>query len=134
MAPLLRVEGLSCLRLSRLAWICWLTRGVDVVKRPITLENQGHRAQGPQNRTRYPHKQNTKIEEGLVHQMMAGSLWLWPKDLEFVKSVSRQLEEGRRTEPSYKQAKVIRDIHRRWEKNQEPRFVQGGSPGGGRRR
>jgi hypothetical protein len=73
-------------------------------------------------------------ERQMISRMMARPAWLWQKDLEFVKSVSRQLEERRRIELSEKQAEVIRKIYERFQKNQEPRFVQGGSPGGGKRR
>lgn len=102
--------------------------------RPINLDDQAHGKREHLNGDRYPRRRDTKNEQRMIREMMVRSSWLWPKDFEFVKSVSQQLEEGRRTELSYKQAKVIRDIYSRWEKNQEPRFVQGGSPGGGKRR
>ena len=105
-----------------------------MLERPINLEVKAHEAQGYQNRVRYPQKQETEKELRMLRQMMARSSWLLYRDFNFVKSVSQQLEEGRRTVLSRKQAKVIREIHRRWRKNQEPHFVQGGSPGGGKRR
>lgn len=70
----------------------------------------------------------------MISQMRARPSWLWPKDFQFVTSVSRQLEEGRRANLSEKQAKVIRDIYKRYKKNQEPRVFQGGLPGHGKRR
>lgn len=73
-------------------------------------------------------------EQRMISQMVARPSWLCHKDSEFVKSVSRQLEGRRRAKPSAKQAKVIRDIYGRWKKNQEPRVMQGGLPGHGKRR
>lgn len=60
----------------------------------------------------------------MISRMMARPAWLWHKDLQFIKSVSQQLEE-RSKGPSEKQAKVIRDIYRRWQKNQEARIYRG---------
>lgn len=68
----------------------------------------------------------------MIEMMMARPSWLLHKDHEFVKSVSRQLDEGKRAEPSFKQAKVIRAIHGRWQKNQKPHIYVCGSPGNGR--
>jgi hypothetical protein len=70
----------------------------------------------------------------MLRQMRVQPSGLSYKERGFVKGVSIQFEKGRRTEPSEKQAKVIRDIYRRWKKNQEPHFVQGGLPGLGKRR
>ncbi len=64
-------------------------------------------------------------ERKMISQMMARPSWLWQRDLQFIKSVSQQLEERRRAKPSEKQAKVIRDIYKRWQKNQEPRIYRG---------
>ena len=72
-------------------------------------------------------------EQKMIGKMMERPSWLWPKDLEFVKSVSRQLEEKGRAKPSFKQARVIRDIYGRWQRNQAPRVYTCGTPGNGRR-
>ncbi len=69
----------------------------------------------------------------MIEMMMARPSWLRLRDHEFVKSVARQLEDGRRAEPSFKQAKAIRDIYKRWQKNQAPRIYVCGVPGNGRR-
>ncbi len=79
-------------------------------------------------------KKAPKNERRMISEMMERPSWLWHKDLDFVKSVSQQLKEGRRTEPSKKQAQTIRAIYRRWKKNQETRVFQGGLPGHGKRR
>ncbi len=73
-------------------------------------------------------------ERRMIGQMLARPSWLWQRDFEFLKSVSRQLEERRRTKLSERQAEVVGRIYERFRKNQEPRFVRGGSPGGGKRR
>jgi phage terminase small subunit len=73
-------------------------------------------------------------EQKMINQMIERPSWLWPRDFQFVKSVAQQLEEGRRKKLSAKQAKVIKDIHGRWKKNQGPRFLPGGLPGHGKRR
>lgn len=72
-------------------------------------------------------------EQKMIGKMMERPSWLRYRDLKFVKSVSRQLEEGKRTEPSFKQAMVIREIYKRWQKAQEPRIFVSGTPGNGRR-
>ncbi len=73
-------------------------------------------------------------ERKMIAQMMARPSWLWHRDQQFVESVSRQLEEGGRADLSVKQAKTIRDIYKRYQKNQQPHVRVCGSPGNGRRR
>lgn len=68
----------------------------------------------------------------MINRMLARPSWLWQRDLEFVKSVSQQLEERRRTELSERQGEVIKRIYERFLKNQEPRIFRGGAPGSGK--
>ena len=70
----------------------------------------------------------------MVSEMMARPSWLWYRDHRFVDSVARQLEEGTRADLSVKQAKAIRSIYKRYQKNQQPHVMVCGSPGNGKHR